>query len=212
MKDSLFLSFIHFITRENNSSVVLRDYPELTAFLEVGDIGALEEIRDAFLFFKKQHFESSNLLNILKAFVKFIELEIIPAVDSLPISFFVSNEKERRSILDKVIQKESLSKGVIYDFILNASFEEVQNTIKNVIFKIYPERKNIMVQTARECNSELKNEIRTKFGDNSFVSFRVSKNLLGGMLTYKNGKIINSSWLGKIISLKGLRSKLNSAT
>ena len=204
MQDSLFLSFIHYITREKDLSEISSSYPKLISLLENSEDNFLLAVKDSILFFQKEHFSSPSCTDLLNAFAHYIEKEILPIIDALPISFFITTNEEKEKILDSLCPKGYLSKNILHTFLLSASYEETQDILKNIILKIHPEKENIIVQSAREISPEIKGQIRKTFGEKAAVTFQVHRSLLGGMLIYKNGEIMDSSWIGKITALKKL--------
>lgn len=203
MQEKLFLSFIYHITRELSPADAIKLYPSVKDVID-DDRAMLESFRDSFVFFQKEHFNSEKAQLILQAFAIYIETTLVDVIDQLAIEFFIQGEESKSKVLKNILDLNKVSEKVLYDFLIISSYEEVQNSLKKLVFKINPAKENIVIQTARQCDLSFKKDIRKEFKENGFVRFQVNKTLLGGMLVYQNGVLSDSSWLGKIKALKDL--------
>jgi len=219
MTSNLFLSFIHDIFSILGSDFYEKTDIEKKSLLEkvtglsveskksIANINSVEyflkTVKDTLLFLEAEISFKKESTFLIEAYFNFIKKEVVPTFDKVSVNFFIASKENKRLLLGKIFSKNTLFFKTLCSFLITASNEETQEVFSNLAKKVNNEL--LIIQSARECNPLLKEEIRNKFGEKSFVLFQVNTRLLGGMLTYRNGKIIDSSWLGKVNSLKNIK-------
>jgi len=158
----------------------------------------LLNLEEDYLFSKEE-----NIL--LKSYFNFITKEVIPVFDKISVRFYIASKEDKELLLEKVFTNDGLFFKSFCSFLTIASSEEAQDLFVSLAQKVKGGNRIITIQSARECNPALKSEIRSHFGEDHFVVFQVNTRLLGGMLIYKNGEIVDSSWLGKVNALKHIK-------
>lgn len=147
---------------------------------------------------KQEKYDGLNDQNgLVNAMVNYLLNEVASLMDKLPAEFFMHNVNEKRKFLAEKGKLPEVFVDIFSTYNYQQIFEELFNFIKGVK-KDFP---YIVIQFARDPDSETKREIRQyfqkKFGD-AFPKLQISKYLLGGMRTLVNGKITDQSWIGKI--------------
>jgi len=186
MKESLFLSFVHMKYSQNATTEEVQALQEVKVSLEALQQG-----------------DFSNIPSILKEFGEYVEAEVVRIVDAIPIKFYVIDEDKKVAVLDAVITEQTLFHRTLRKYIMTASYEEVQKLLADVMQGVAG--KNVVVfQSVRECDQEMKQDIRGTLGEVGFTKFQINQSILGGFRLYKNEKLLDASWLGKILSLKNM--------
>jgi len=217
----LFLSYIHDLLSELNNDFFVKSSTDKESILNNSSLTSNKEIKEyliktsSFNDFLKDVKEDLLLLNaealfsnnkkpILSGYYEFLSLNVIPVLDKISVKFFVASKEDKMSLLKIIFNNNGIFFDNLKSFLLSASNEEEQEIFSIIAKKINKTISLIKIKSARECTPSLKTEIRNHFGENYFVIFQVNTRLLGGMLVYKDGKINDSSWIGKINALKTL--------
>ena len=203
MEEKIFLSFVYHIARELSPQEREKTYGNISHIVE-NESMFIQALKESSMFFEKVHYKTDLSQLLLTEYKKYIEKNILPLLDMIPVSFFMRTDEKKYEELKDIFSENTISSKIIRNVFVQSSYEEIQKFLKNIIVKISPKTNNVIIQSARECSGELKKEIRNNFGATSIVSFQVNKNLLGGVLVYQNGKLTDSTWLGKIQALKDL--------
>ncbi len=202
MIESLFLGYIHGLLSESQGDSKDKTFQSSERDLKVEDKEVfLESVKKALLLFSSEGSDKDDNI-ILKAFFDFLRVQVIDVFDKVSIKFFVASKEEKTMLLDRLFPRDELFFKSLKPFLIIASSEEFQEILTTIFQKAYPERSLVTIQSARECSSSLKEEIRQNFEKDSLVIFQVNRRLLGGMLVYKNGEIQDLSWLGRVNNLK----------
>ena len=149
-----------------------------------------------------------NTPQLIVGFSSVLEERIIPVLDKLPAQFFVSSEEKKKQILDVLVKDDDLLAQAFVQKLLFLSYQDIQKEITNYFKNVDSSKEMVLVQSATECEPQLKAEIRAAMGSNSFTSFATDAALLGGIRVLRNQKVADSSWRAKLIALKKLATNL----
>jgi len=198
MKENFFLSFIY--------SLVKNEIPQSTEVKTItsNSNALIKEVQLSFDVLMEKHAVSQNTL-LLKELISFIKNDVLNILDTLNTDFFLENHKQREKILNNLITQKGLVYKLIKEIFLTLSYEEIQKIFQAIIIIASPETEKMFIQSAREFNVNTKKEIRNSFS-NGITTFKINKNLLGGIRIYKDGVLSDSSWLGKLKNLKLLKN------
>jgi len=164
----------------------------------------LKEVKKALLLFDAETSFDDDVQIVLLDYYDFLLEKIVPVLDKISVKFFVASKEDKLALLEAIFPEKGLFFDNLKSLLLVSSNEEVQELFSIISKKINKTGSLIKIQSARECSPSLKGEIRSQYGENYFVTFQVNTRLLGGMLIYKDGKITDSSWIGKIHALKSI--------
>lgn len=195
MIDKIFLGFVYDVINKSYKSTVK---------LPKTETDILINIRDSIVFLEKSNSLALQSTDLLKSFVGYLESDVISEIDKLSSDYFILNPQEKKSVLRKTITNTGLLWNALRDSLISCSFEELQSELNQLILRVYPDRSALLVQSARECDIQLKSEIRSHNKNKFYVSFQIQKNLLGGMRVYADSVLVDTSWLGKITSLNSI--------
>jgi len=110
---------------------------------------------------------------------------------------------EKATILKNLGQTNSVSRWLAY--LLNIStVHQVQSGLAGLVRRLDPELGSVNVKSPIELDADFKKAIRKHFRAD-FVVFTTDTNLLGGIMVYRNGRLMDHSWLGKIKSLATIK-------
>ena len=139
-------------------------------------------------------------------YIQFLQQHCIPILDSLNIFFYIHKAEKKKAILQEMMERKTSAQKVLFEIFLNQSYENIQKQLSRIFQTAGVTQSTIIIQSAKECSQNIKQEIRKHFPQ-SFVMFQVHRSLLGGLRIYKDGKLIDHSWLGKITTLQKLKIK-----
>jgi len=205
MIEDLFLSYIHGVFSDLQKGEKIFISSDMS-YEKADDPKFLEDLKEALLALSSS---SQKIIDnkLLKGFSEFVNSKIIPVFDKISIKFFIASLSDRKVLLKKVFATDDLFHKTLRSLLLNASNEEAQGMFSEIFKKGNPGGSLVKIQSAREATVVLKNEIRQEYGKESFVVFQVNTRLLGGLLVYKDGKISDFSWRGRVNSLKKAQIK-----
>lgn len=213
MIEKLFISFVYDLLNRLGHDFFSKEEKTLDALdFDGTDLLILKSEKDFLIDFKK----ALSLLTLssnskkeesalLKCFTTYLSNNIIPVFDKISVKFFIANADEKTTLLEKIFTDQGKFIGLLKNFLGISTIEESHRVFSMIAKKAYLQTQNVIIQSAAECTPSLKNEIRKHFGQKTYVAFQVNSSLLGGMLVYNDGRIIDSSWLGKISSLRKLK-------
>jgi F0F1-type ATP synthase delta subunit len=168
---------------------------------------SLEDIADALKYIQGTPSLNKKTPELVINFAKELESKTAHYLDKLDSQFDLESQEKKESILNDLIKGDDLFSKTNKQVILNNSFAKIQTELAQIITQVTG-KERVVIQSARECSTQVKEEIRTKYQTNGFVVFQINKSLLGGMKIYHEQKLIDSSWYGKILALKNLATNL----
>lgn len=151
---------------------------------------------------------STTARSLAKQFMAYLQKELMPAFDALPLDLDLLSIRDKEQILDKLGEQGSAQKYLAY-LLGTSTTREVQSALSALVKKIAPEMGHVVVKSPVALPGMLKQDIR-KHLKADFVIFLVDTSLLGGLLIYRNGQLIDNTWLGRIKSLNVEALALNS--
>jgi hypothetical protein len=195
MMEKLFLGFIYDVLSKSYLVKIKLPKKETDIFVA---------IKESIIFLDNNNSFSLQPTDMLLSFIDYLELKVIIEIDKLPVSYFVLSPQEKKDVLKQTIVENGLIWDSLRNILSSCSFEELQAELSSLILRVYKDRSSLLVQSARECDHKLKTEIRKHHKNKSFVSFQIQQDLLGGMRVYSRSVLVDSSWLGKIASLRSV--------
>ena len=145
---------------------------------------------------------STPAKSLAKNFVAFLNTEVLPSFDALPAELNLMSTKDKEKVLDG-LRKQSPATKWLAHLLESSTTHQVQSALSALVKKLAPQLGSVVVKTPTDLTTELKTQVRKHFKDD-FVVFITDTSLLGGILVYKNGQLIDKSWLGKIKAIASL--------
>lgn len=142
---------------------------------------------------------STTARSLAKHFMAYLQKELMPAFDALPLDLDLLSSRDKEQILDKLAEQGSAEKYLAY-LLATSTTRQVQSALAALVKKIAPEMGHVVVKSPIALAGALKQEMR-KHLKTDFIVFLIDTSLLGGLLIYRNGQLIDNSWLGRIKSL-----------
>lgn len=148
---------------------------------------------------------STSAKSLVKSFMGYLQKDLLPLFDALPADIDMLSARDKETILDTVASSGPAGQWLAH-MLETSTQRQVQSGLAALVRKISPDLGSVVVKTPVAVDANFKKEIRKSFKDD-FVVFTTDTSLLGGILVYKNGQLIDNSWLGKINSVKELVTK-----
>lgn len=168
-------------------------------------VAMMLEFRSSLQFLSKRKKEIKNDA-LLQKFASVLRVKVIPVFDQFPLSFFSLPLGEKQSVLkEKIPQNSSLDSSLAH-ILSFFTAEEIQKQFSRFLNMFADVPKKLFVKSVRDIDSSTRADIRSRYQD-SFVVFKVEKNLLGGMQIYNQGKLSDATWKGKVDALSRSLSK-----
>lgn len=145
---------------------------------------------------------SGTAKSLAKQFMTYLRKELMPAFDALPQDLDILSVKDKEVVLDKLSSQGSAEKYLAY-LLSSSTTRQVQSGLAALVRKLAPDMGHVVVKSPVALQGDLKQEIRKHLKED-FVVFLTDTSLLGGMLIYRNGQLIDNSWLGRIKSLSAI--------
>jgi hypothetical protein len=136
--------------------------------------------------------------------VKYFNTEILPLLDSLPADLDFLSVQDKRAKLEALAKTDLASRWLAH-LLDTSTVHQVQSSLAEMVGQLAPELGHVLVKSPMAFDAEFKKSLRKTF-KSDFVIFTTDKNLLGGLLTYRNGRLMDDSWLGKIKALATVRN------
>lgn len=130
-----------------------------------------------------------------RAIVEFLSKDLGSIVDE----YYCGNKKNI-----EIDTKNSLFEKNLFEILENSTYNEISEKIARELFKI-SQGEIIIIESPVNLDLSMKSKIREKYQQDdalNFIVFKVNENILGGIKTYKDGKIIDDSWAQKIEKLE----------
>lgn len=130
--------------------------------------------------------------------------------DQLNRAFYQASLAEQKTMVKKKFPKDSSFFDVLRNQLLLLSHQEFTDMILQWLDQLY-QSPIILIQSPLECDLSLKTSIRSLFSktrSKSFVAFHVSRQLIGGIRCFINGKVSDFSWFSQIQKIRQLSSTL----
>ena len=141
---------------------------------------------------------------LAKQFVDYLGSELLPTFDELPNDLGFLPAKDKAGILKKLAQTNLVSRWLAYLLDISTT-HQVQSSLSGLVNRLAPERGSVIIKSPVTLDAAFKKTIRKHF-KSDFVMFTTDVNLFGGILIYRNGRLIDDSWLGKIKSLSAIKA------
>lgn|GEM_PF-3200353 len=133
-----------------------------------------------------------------------INSELLPAFDALPNDLGLLPAKDRVDILKNLSQTSLVNRW--FGYLLNVStVHQTQSGLAKLARRLNPEQGSVIIKSPVALDANFKKAIRKHFRTD-FVTFATDINLLGGLMIYRNGRLIDHSWLGKIKALSSIKT------
>lgn len=168
----------------------------------------IEDMRGALLFLRDGIVTKENA--ILKAISDYLIHDFPAVFDRLDSAFYRLPLKDQKQQITQLIPGKEYFFEVVRSLLLIFSSQEVTEHITawTTVSSGSPE---ILVQSPLECDLATKQEIRTAFlkrYPKSFVSFHVSRQLIGGIRFFIDGKVQDYSWFSQLQKIRNLSLNL----
>ena len=137
---------------------------------------------------------------LFKAAVEYFTNRFAERVDALESAFYLMKSEDRQKKVEELIDCDSPVANEIKKLLVFTSYQELCEQI-NALAKAVSGSAHIIVQAPREIDLELRKDIRKKLTDEnpmSFPVFQINKKLIGGVRVFKNGEVIDHSWLSRV--------------
>lgn len=135
-----------------------------------------------------------------KTAVEYFTSTFAERVDTLDSDFYLADAKHRLKQVSELIDCDSPVASAIKKLLVYTSYQELCDQI-NALAKAVTESAHIIVQAPREIDLKLRKDIRKKLTDEnpmSFPVFQINKKLIGGVRVFKNGEVVDHSWLSRV--------------
>jgi F0F1-type ATP synthase delta subunit len=116
------------------------------------------------------------------------------------------DEADRKAMAEKMIPSQSPIAKALKTMLLRYSYQELSSEI-NHLAKLVCDSPLIIVQSPREIDLTLKKEIRQKLASEhpqALPVFQVNRKLIGGLRVFKSGKVVDHSWISRVLRLQEL--------
>jgi hypothetical protein len=121
------------------------------------------------------------------SFIEFFRKECEPFLDEF---WGLSLEERKTSV--SVFQKRWIVQHVLWDFLTKSNSREIQRMLSNLYKRFESDSPLIMVRSPQELDYKIKRKIRDYY--NSWVVFERDKNIVWGLIVYRDGVIIDKSF------------------
>ena len=185
----------------SNFPAVLSDY-----LANVDADNFLTDIKNTVLFIKGSAKVSGN--KFIDAMCLFVSEDFAFILDKVDSEFFFKKPEYRKEFLDQLLSGNSYFLHELEDLILFSTYQDL-NEMAQITLSQIKDSELIIVESAVEIEESSKNEIRKYFIKEktfSFVEFRVSKGIIGGVRVFVNGNLVDLSWMGKLRGLSRIKA------
>lgn len=126
------------------------------------------------------------------------------------MDLFCENAKEsaeyRRAVVEKLIPSDQGIGTELRKLLMRYSYQEISSELirlsRSALGGAY-----LIVQSPRSMSAELKKEIRQALAEQfptSFPVFQVNRRLIGGFRLFKEGEILDYSWISRVLRFQKL--------
>lgn len=141
-----------------------------------------------------------------KAMVEYFSGKFAQRVDQLDSHFYLASVAERKKQVEEMIECEAPIGIAVRKLLIHTSYQQLCSEIGSLA-KSVVNAPHIIVQSPREIDLELRKDIRKKLSEEnplSFPVFQINKKLIGGVRVFKNGEVIDHSWLSRVLRFTSL--------
>jgi len=141
-----------------------------------------------------------------KALAEFLTGPFAAKLDVLDKHFYLLSPGKRAVLAEELIKSESAVADALRQLLSTYSYQELAQAIL-ALLQNFSDAPSILIQSPREVDVELKKEIRahlTKENPLSFPVYQINKNLIGGLRVFKNGQVMDHSWLSRVLQFTSL--------
>jgi len=147
---------------------------------------------------------STAAQSLAKRMAANINAELLPAFDDLPSDLGLLSAKDKSGTLNGLAKTSLVSRW--FSHLLNISTtHQVQSGLAGLAHKLSPDQGSVIIKSPVPLDANFKKTIRKHF-KSDFVTFVTDISLLGGIMIYRNGRLMDHSWLGKIKSLATVKT------
>ncbi len=139
---------------------------------------------------------------LAKNFISYLE-SVISGLDSIPENYDFASTADKRKVLEAIFDSETYLHSMLSGRYMHLTTTQIWSEVRDLLAKLNPNLEIITVESAAPVTSKTKIEIRKKFS-NSFVVFKVDRDVLGGIVIQTPTGLIDASWRGKIMGLTEL--------
>lgn len=125
--------------------------------------------------------------DISSSFMEFFRKECEPFLDEFTE---LSSEQKKTSV--SAFQKRWIVQHVFWDFLIKTNSREIQRMLSNLYKRFESDKPLVMVRSPQELDQKIKRKIRDYY--NSWVVFERDKNIVWGLIVYRDGVIIDRSF------------------
>lgn len=194
-----------FFTRSEEERMKHLDAEKLPASFKeylktVSEEAFLKDLMSTFKLIKHLDEKSSRIgvnRGFSSALAGYIMNEVGTLFDRIPMDFYGMTVTQKKAFLEDKAKLPPIFVHSLSSMTYQENFESLFQFLKVVD----PETPYIVVQMARDTESETKKEMRDSFKakyKSAFPLFQVSKHLYGGVKLFVDGKVTDESWRGKI--------------
>jgi F0F1-type ATP synthase delta subunit len=176
----------------------------------LGKISEKEFLRDLTLsinYSNEGKLQETNQNPFFLSLIDFFTKNFSMRMDIMNESYSFSDQK-RQEIALKIMPGEGELAESLRHLLLHYSYQELANEIIKICTTV-ANAPLILIQSPREIDLSLKKEIRTKLLTEeplAFLSFQINRKLIGGVRVFKGGKVVDHSWLSRVLRFKSLTS------
>lgn len=150
--------------------------------------------------------EENKLDEIFEDFSAFIKA--YQENDEIKKVFSMLSKNEQKGIIEKITPNNEIFKNFLFILIDKDRFELIKLMYLD-FKKMYNEEKNILeaevvtkIPLDESARNKLLNKLKEKFDEEIILTEKIDKNILGGIILYVDGKVIDLSVKQKLNDLK----------
>ncbi len=125
--------------------------------------------------------------DISVSFIEFFRKECEPFIDE-----FSGLSWEQKKVSVSAFQKRWIVQHVLWDYLTKSNSREVQRMLANLYKRFESDKSLVMVRSPQELNQKIKRKIREYY--NCWVVFERDKNIVWGLIVYRDWVIIDKSF------------------
>jgi len=145
---------------------------------------------------------------LFKTMVEFFTGPFASKLDKLFGDYYILSDVKRQEVVEKLITSDSRVAEALRHMIHHYTYQQLAEGIHMLCEKVMG-APYIVVQTPRELDAESKKDMRKQLLEetpHSFSVFQINRKLIGGLRIFKNGEVIDHSWLSRVHRFLSLTS------
>lgn len=144
-----------------------------------------------------------------KALAEFLAGPLASKMDLLDKHFYLISPVKRAQMAEELIKGETALANALRQLLSTRNYQELAQAIVALIHKVSA-RPTILIQSPREVEPEVKKEIRAHLTEEHLLNFpvyQINKNLIGGLRIFKDGHVVDHSWLSRVLRFTSLTAE-----